>query len=201
MGKLKGYWAVICAILLVFNCFLLIKVTNDTVSADTTYNNGNSVDSYQSTFIDLLQNDGLLLNDSRLMDISDNSSTVISELFSNDDSVLLVCRLSQFQCQSCASYALEKAINMVCKDSTRMKLVFLCEYDYRSLKIFLADHPNMSGYGVYQAPQIDLSIDVRAYPYYFTLSKNMEVHDVFLPNMDDPVRTEIYWDCISKKWK
>lgn len=201
MCKIKGYWIVICAVLLVFNLYLLIKVANDVVFVDNTNNNGNSVDSYQSTFIDLLQNDGLLLQDSRLMDMSDNSSTEISELLSNDDSVLFVCRLSQFQCQSCASYALEKAINMVSKDSTRMKLVFLCEYDYRSLKIFLTDHPNMRGYDVYQAPQIDIPIDVRVYPYYFTLSKNMEVHDVFLPNMEDPVRTEIYWDCISRKWR
>lgn len=201
MGKRKDFLVVICVVLFVFNVFLLVRGAKDIVSADNTFTNDISVDSYQSTCIDLLQNDGLLMQSFPLMDMSDNSSTEISELLSKDDSVLLVCRLSQFQCQSCASYALEKVIDLVSNDSTKMKLVFFCEYDYRSLKIFLADHPNMMDYNVYQATLIDLPIDVRTYPYYFTISKNKEVHDVFLPNMDDPVRTEIYWNCISEKWR
>ena len=134
-----------------------------------------------------------------LLDMSDNSVKALSELFV-DDSVLFICRVSQYQCQDCASYALEKAIELVEKDSTAMKLLFFCEYDYRSLKIFVDEHPNTKGYGVYQASYIDLPIESRTYPYYFTLSKDMVAHDVFVPSTESSIRTEIYWNFLSKKW-
>lgn len=195
------YWIISCVILLMFNVVLLAKRMNEVISEDVDcYIGGRVIDSYQSSFIDLLENDGVPLQDMVLLDISDNSVRALSELLV-DDSVLFVCRISQFQCQNCASYALEKAIEMVEKDSTVMKLLVLGDYEYRSLKIFVNEHPNIKGYGVYQASVVDLPIEMRTYPYYFTLSNDMVVHGVFAPNEDDRVRTEIYWKSISKKWR
>jgi hypothetical protein len=183
-----------------FNVVLLAERTNEVVSENSTSFIGESViESYQSSFIDLLENDGLPIQDMALLDMSDNSVKALSELFV-DDSVLFICRVSQYQCQDCASYALEKAIELVEKDSTAMKLLFFCEYEYRSLKIFVDEHPNTKGYGVYQASYIDLPIESRTYPYYFTLSKDMVAHDVFVPSTESSVRTEIYWNFLSKKW-
>ena len=194
------YWIISCVILLMFNVVLLAEKTNEVVSENSTSFIGESViESYQSSFIDLLENDGLPIQDMALLDMSDNSVKALSELFV-DDSVLFICRVSQYQCQDCASYALEKAIELVEKDSTAMKLLFFCEYDYRSLKIFADEHPNTKGYGVYQASYIDLPIESRTYPYYFTLSKDMVAHDVFVPSTESSVRTEIYWNFLSKKW-
>ena len=195
------YWIISCVILLMFNVVLLAERTDEVVSENVDGNNvGSTIDSYQSSFIDLLENDGLPIQDMVLLDIKDNSLKALSELLV-DDSVLFVCRVSQFQCQDCASYALEKAIELAEKDSTEMKLMVLGEYEYRSLKIFVDEHPNVKGYGVYQSSVIDLPIENRTYPYYFTLSKDMTVHDVFAPNADYRVRTEIYWNYISKKWR
>ena len=195
------YWKISCFLLLIFNVFLLIKGINEVESEELyNYSKETTIDSYQSSFIDLLENDGMLIQDMALLDIADNSVKALSELFV-DDSVLFVCRVSQFQCQSCASYALEKAIELFGYDSIGTRLVFLCEYEYRSLKILVDDHPNLSDYCVFQASNINLPIETRIYPYFFTLSKDMKTHDVFLPNMDDPVKTEIYWDYISRKWK
>ena len=199
MNKRKGYWKISCLIMLIFNIILLAKRTNELVAVNSK-NYEKTIDTYQSSFIDLLENDGLLIQDMALLDINNNSVKALSELFV-DDSVLFVCRISQFQCQSCASYALEKALELFRHDSLGMKLVFLCEYEYRSLKIFVGDHPNVSDYCVFQAPNINLPIETRTYPYFFTLSKNMKANDIFIPNMDDAVRTEIYWDCICQKWK
>ncbi len=194
------YWIISCVILLMFNVVLLAERTNEVVSENSTSFIGESViESYQSSFIDLLENDGLPIQDMALLDMSDNSVKALSELFV-DDSVLFICRVSQYQCQDCASYALEKAIELVEKDSTAMKLLFFCEYEYRSLKIFVDEHPNTKGYGVYQASYIDLPIESRTYPYYFTLSKDMVAHDVFVPSTESSVRTEIYWNFLSKKW-
>ena len=194
------YWIISCVILLMFNVVLLAERTNEVVSENSDSFIGESViESYQSSFIDLLENDGLPIQDMALLDMSDNSVKALSELFV-DDSVLFICRVSQYQCQDCASYALEKAIELVEKDSTAMKLLFFCEYDYRSLKIFVDEHPNTKGYGVYQASYIDLPIESRTYPYYFTLSKDMVAHDVFVPSTESSIRTEIYWNFLSKKW-
>ena len=195
------YWIISCFILLIFNVVLLMERTDEVVSEKVdNYIGGSTIDSYQSSFIDLLENDGLPIQDMVLLDIKDNSLKALSELLV-DDSVLFVCRVSQFQCQDCASYALEKAIELAEKDSTEMKLMVLGEYEYRSLKIFVDEHPRTKSYGVYQASFIDLPIESRTYPYYFTLSKDMTVHDVFAPNADYRVRTEIYWNYISKKWR
>ena len=194
------YWIISCVILLMFNVVLLAERTNEVVSENSDSFIGESViESYQSSFIDLLENDGLPIQDMALLDMSDNSVKALSELFV-DDSVLFICRVSQYQCQDCASYALKKAIELVEKDSTAMKLLFFCEYEYRSLKIFVDEHPNTKGYGVYQASYIDLPIESRTYPYYFTLSKDMVAHDVFVPSTESSVRTEIYWNFLSKKW-
>ena len=195
------YWIISCVILLMFNVVLLAERTNEVVSENSDSFIGESViESYQSSFIDLLENDGLPIQDMALLDMSDNSVKALSELFV-DDSVLFICRVSQYQCQDCASYALEKAIELAEKDSTGMKLLFFCEYEYRSLKIFVDEHPNTKGYGVYQTSYIDLPIESRTYPYYFTLSKDMVAHDVFAPNAESSVRTEIYWNFLSKKWR
>ena len=195
------YWIISCVILLMFNVVLLAERTDEVVSENVDGNNvGSTIDLYQSSFIDLLENDGLPIQDMVLLDIKDNSVKVLSELLV-DDSVLFVCRVSQFQCQDCAGYALEKAIELIEKDSTVLKLLVLGEYEYRSLKIFVDEHPNVRAYDVYQASIIDLPIEMRSYPYYFTLSKDMVVHDVFAPNADDHVRTEIYWNFITRKWR
>lgn len=194
-------WIISCVLLLMFNVVLLAERTNEVVSENAGSVIGESViDSYQSSFIDLLENDGLPIQDMGILDMADNSVKALSELFA-DDSVLFVCRVSQFQCQDCASYALEKAIELVENDSTGMKLLFFCEYEYRSLKIFVDEHPRTKSYGVYQASFIDLPIESRTYPYYFTLSKDMVVHDVFAPNTVSSVKTGIYWNFLSKKWR
>ena len=201
MKRHSGYWMISCILLLTFNVVLLAQRTNEVVSETANTHPVESIkDSYQSSFIDLLENDGLPIQDMELLDIADNSVKTLSGLFT-DDSVLFVCRVSQYQCQDCAGYALEKAIDMVGKDSTRMKLLFLCEYEYRSLKIFVDEHPNTNGYDVFQASVIELPIEARTYPYYFTLSKDMVVHDVFVPEAGSPVRSEIYWNSISEKWR
>lgn len=201
MNRKNSYLIISCCILLILNVLLLSKRTKEIVSEQ---NNGTPVesiiDSYQSSFIDLLENDGLTIPDMILLDMEDNSLKLLSELFV-DDSVYLVCRVSQFQCQSCVSYALEKVIELVENDSSGLKLLFLCEYEYRSLKIFVDEHPNARAYKVFQASGIDLPIEIRTYPYYFTLSKNLNVHDVFAPEIYKPERTDIYWNYISEKWR
>ena len=117
------YWIISCFILLIFNVVLLMERTDEVVSEKVdNYIGGSTIDSYQSSFIDLLENDGLPIQDMVLLDIKDNSLKALSELLV-DDSVLFVCRVSQFQCQDCASYELEKAIELAEKDSTEMKLM------------------------------------------------------------------------------
>ena len=201
MRRHNIYWMISCLLLLMFNVVLLTERINEVVSEEDDNHPGESViDSYQSSFIDLLENDGLPIQDMPMLDITDNSVKVLSDLLV-DDSVLFVCRVSQFQCQDCASYALEKAIEMVGKDSTRMQLLFLCEYEYRSLKLFIDEHPNTNGYGVFQTSVIELPIEARTSPYFFTLSKDLVVHDVFVPEVGNPIRSEIYWNSICEKWR
>ena len=199
MGWRNSCLLIMCLLLLAFNILLLSRNSIEIVS---TFNNNETkvTDRYQSSYIDLLENDGLLLADLELLDVKRNTKKLLSELI-NEDTVLFICRVSQFHCQDCSNYALEKVIKLFENDSTEMKLAFFCDYEYRSLKIFMDNHPNLTSYDVYQSPIVNLPIEVRTYPYYFTISNNLVAHDIFLPDIDAPERTEIYWNYISQKWR
>ena len=83
-------WIISCVLLLMFNVVLLAERTNEVVSENAGSVIGESViDSYQSSFIDLLENDGLPIQDMGILDMADNSVKALSELFA-DDSVLFV---------------------------------------------------------------------------------------------------------------
>ena len=195
----NSYLKTCCLLLLVLN-FLLLGISSNDVVKTPNNNESTAIDRYQSSYIDLLENDGLVMPNLELLDVSAKSKKLLTELC-DDDSILFICRVSQFHCQDCSSYVLEKAIKMFEGNSTNMKLVFFCDYEYRSLKIFLDKHPNLIGFEVYQVPIVNLPIEARTYPYFFTLSNNMVVHEIFLPDIDDPIRTDIYWNSISQKWR
>lgn len=187
--------------LVVCNIYLLLSGLKAVVKESDS--NDKPVESnYQGKFIDVLQNDGLSLEGLQVQRLGDMSICDMDDLFNETgDSVLLICRTSLYHCEKCVDYAIEKALELTRKEDSIVKLLLFGSYDNpNSLKLLQQSHPSLSQFDIYQAPSVLMPIDARGYPYFFTLSKSMIVQDVFVPDSNEPVKTDIYWDCISTKW-
>ena len=186
---------VVCNIYLLLNC--LKTVVKESDSNDTSV-----VSNYQGKFIDVLQNDGLSLEGLQVQRLGDMSICDMDDLFSEmGDSVLLICRTSLYHCEKCVDYAIEKALELTRKEDGVVKLVLFGSYENpNTLKLLQQSHPSLSQFDVYQTPSVLMPIDAHGYPYFFTLNKSLIVQDVFVPDSKEPVKTDIYWDCISTKW-
>lgn len=187
--------------LVICNMYLLLDGSKDVVK-ETESDSKPVVGNYQGTFLDVLQNDGLSLDGLQVQRLGDMSVCSMEDLFHDmGDSVLLICRTSYFHCEKCVDYAIEKALEMTRKDSCNVKLVvFGCYENANSLKLLQQSHPSLNQFDVYQTPSVLMPIDAHGYPYYFTMNKSMIVQDVFVPDSKEPVKTDIYWDCILTKW-
>lgn len=201
MKKTTIVAGIFVAFLIFSNVFLLIDGSRTVVLSNDNANKSD-ISNYQGTFIDMLQNDGLSLDGLKIQRLGDMSVHNMSDLFTNiGDSVLLICRTSLYHCEKCVDYAIEKALELTRKDSVNVKLVlFGCYENANSLKILQQSHPSLKQSDIYQTPSVLMPIDAHGYPYYFTINKSMIVQDVFVPDSKEPVKTDIYWDCISTKW-
>lgn len=192
---------VFVSFLIICNIYLLLGSSKSVVKESGSKDEP-VVPNYQGKFIDVLQNDGLSLKGLQVQRLGDLSICDIDDLFSETgDSVLLICRTSLYHCEKCVDYAIEKALELTRKEDSSVKLLLFGSYDNpNSLKLLQQSHPSLSQFDIYQTPSVLMPIDVRGYPYYFTLNKSMIVQDVFVPDSKEPVKTDIYWDCISTKW-
>ena len=183
------------------NIFLLKKSVKETVIPQN--DQKELSDGYQSYFIDGLQNNGYELDDLYLQRLSDLTALKVQQLFNKlGDSVLFICRTSVFHCESCVSYAIQKALELFQDYDGKMKFVLWGYYDnVNSLKILSQAFARLEPDDIYLVPDIILPLDSRGYPFYFTLNKSMVVQDIFIPSNYSPVKTDVYWDYISDKWK
>lgn len=193
---------IFAGILLLCNMFLLMDSSSDIIK-DKETNVSTPTDNYQGTFLDVLQNDGLSLENLYVQRAGDLSVCKVADLFNNTgDSVLMVCRTSLMHCEKCVDYAIEKALELIRNKECNIKMVlFGCYENVNSLKILQQSHPMLDMFDIYLTPSVLMPIDEHGYPYYFTLNRSMIVQDVFVPDSKDPVKTDIYWNCISQKWE
>jgi len=202
MKKTGVVVTIFVVILVICNMYLLIDSSSEIIK-DNGKNAVTLTDNYQGTFIDVLQNDGLSLEDLCVQRASDMSVCKVTDLFNDTgDSVLMVCRTSLMHCEKCVDYAIEKALELIRNKDCNIKMVlFGCYENVNSLKILQQSHPLLDLFDIYLTPSVLMPIDEHGYPYYFTLNKSMIVQDVFVPDSKEPVKTDIYWNCISRKWE
>lgn len=203
MKKVWVIFLIIFAGILLLCNMCLLAGSSTTIVADTGNKSVTLTDNYQGTFLDVLQNDGLSLENLYVQRAGDLSVCKVADLFNDTgDSVLMICRTSLMHCEKCVDYAIEKALELIRNKECNIKMVlFGCYENVNSLKILQQSHPMLDLFDIYLTPSVIMPIDEHGYPYYFTLNKSLIVQDVFVPDSKEPVKTDIYWKCISGKWE
>lgn len=154
------------------------------------------------TVNDSYQNCGLKLDNIVLTDISDHRSFEISCLLDSirEDDVILVCRFSQYDCEKCVSYAIEKASEFAKKNDA---VLFIWGWHDEDIVLkALKNRYDLSGkVRWYNVAGMDLSIEQHGNPYYMVLTKGGVAIDFFTPDKMNPKMTDRYFGMIEEKWK
>lgn len=200
--KNKTLVGILIAILFIFNFYLLvinsINKSKITGLSDIKQEITNYILEYQGTTEHLLQNSGFPLDSILIVDL-DNSVTDFNNLLKRYGDKIVVCRTSQYNCETCNDYAIQK-LSILCRENPNIQVVILGYYDsIRSLKIVSENSNLPNNIHYYQLLDYDLPIEAAGVPYYFTFDKSLEVEDLFVPNRAYPKLTDYYLETILYK--
>lgn len=200
--KNKTLVGILIAILFIFNFYLLvinsINKSKITGLSDIKQEITNYILEYQGTTEHLLQNSGFPLDSILIVDL-DNSVTDFNNLLKRYGDKIVVCRTSQYNCETCNDYAIQK-LSILCRENPNIQVVILGYYDsIRSLKIVSENSNLPNNIHYYQLLDYDLPIEAAGVPYYFTFDKSLEVEDLFVPNRAYPKLTDYYLETILNK--
>lgn len=200
--KHKTLVGILIAILFIFNFYLLvinsINKSKITGLSDIKQEITNYILEYQGTTEHLLQNSGFPLDSILIVDL-DNSVTDFNNLLKRYGDKIVVCRTSQYNCETCNDYAIQK-LSILCRENPNIQVVILGYYDsIRSLKIVSENSNLPNNIHYYQLLDYDLPIEAAGVPYYFTFDKSLEVEDLFVPNRAYPKLTDYYLETILYK--
>ena len=197
--KNKTLVGILIAILFIFNFYLLVinRINKSKITglSDIKQEITNYILEYQGTTEHLLQNSGFPLDSIFIVDL-DNSVTDFNNLLKRYGDKIVVCRTSQYNCETCNDYAIQK-LSILCRENPNIQVVILGYYDsIRSLKIVSENSNLPNNIHYYQLLDYDLPIEAAGVPYYFTFDKSLEVEDLFVPNRAYPKLTDYYLETI-----
>jgi hypothetical protein len=158
----------------------------------------NRNDAYENYFFnDLLHFNSNLDNITLVADA--NQAILLKKMFLENEAEKLICRFSEFYCESCVSYAILKIKNRV--DSLgKNNILFLGMYENNtSLKILKSQY-NIQDMNVYNTGVLPLPAEKMGFPYYFMLDSTLRVTDVFVPDKAVPELTDRYLKMVEKKY-
>ena len=200
--KNKTLVGILIAILFIFNFYLLVinRINKSKITglSDIKQEITNYILEYQGTTEHLLQNSGFPLDSIFIVDL-DNSVTDFNNLLKRYGDKIVVCRTSQYNCETCNDYAIQK-LSILCRENPNIQVVILGYYDsIRSLKIVSENSNLPNNIHYYQLLDYSLPIEAAGVPYYFTFDKSLEVEDLFVPNRAYPKLTDYYLETILNK--
>ena len=154
------------------------------------------------TINDSFLNNGLGVEGITITDVNENKSLLFQDLFEGDDSKthFLVCRFSEYDCEQCVDYAIQKASESVKKLSLNMEIILLGNYENNhALKAYCSNISKTVTASVYNFPGRLFPIDENGNPYYFVTDNSLKVYDVFSPDKMDVAMTDTYFELLSQK--
>lgn len=172
----------------------MVKVSNKKTSVIE----NNSSSAYQTRFIDCVINDGILLENLMITDINSKSVIPIEDLKCNfSDSIVVVCRFSEYSCDQCVMYAIEKAIEQC--SGKEIKLMFWGLYDSDTSLRILKEKYALDSFDWYNVPEMKIPIEKTLYPYYFVLNSSLSTSGVFVPERMNPEEVDLYWELLTTR--
>ena len=190
-------------ILVFFNCYLLYKrvfAVPDSAVLDESVIDLKS--KYLTTAVDYMRNSGLYIGDCLYTDVATHTQCNLKALFENsEEDCFIVCRISEFDCEQCVNYSVQKLMENVNDSSLNIKVLIFGQYNNEmSLKIQAEFFSKLGEMTCFYVPNLNLPIDERRVPYYFVLNKDLKVTDVFAPDRMTSNLTDLYFSEIDKKW-
>ncbi|MDR2146922.1 MAG: hypothetical protein LBE91_10735 [Tannerella sp.] len=145
-----------------------------------------------------IENSNIQLEATSVKD-SSNNVLLLNDIWENGQKQMLVCRFSESHCESCVDYSIRQIHHWV--DSIgKENLLFLGAY--RNNKIFNKTKPlyNIHHLNVYNVSSLNMPAEELGFPYFFILSSNMTVSNVFVPDKATPAITQNYLKMINKRY-
>ena len=136
----------------------------------------------------LLLNGGLPIDPAAVKGLEPDSPFSPASLFDGGEDRCIVCRISQYDCESCTG-------------KWGMKLIVLADYrNSREVGLFRSRHSGADHIDYYIMGRADLPIEEVGMPYYFVLDAQMKVNDVFVPVELLPDLTNRYFAKLERKY-
>lgn len=149
---------------------------------------------------DAWSNDGYKINPEFLNITNTNSLDSYSDFFA-ENKQLLICRISENNCESCVDYMLNE-INALSSDTTfNMGIVVMGEYTNMALKILCQQQSLSSDIKTYSVIGPLLPIEEQGFPYFFVMDRDYRVSNVFSPDKKTQQLTDAYFKLLKKKYQ
>lgn len=190
-------------IILIFNVYLLCKVSGEEENYNNAMNFATTKDNllglYKINFDAGLNNNGSILDSLQtLLNISTKEEQRIIDVF-QDRTRLLVCRFSELNCQECAIYSIVKMINysdVIGKDN-----IMFWGYNENSRNLsIMKERIGIDDMEVFNCIPFDIPIEELCQPYYFIIDSSLVMSDVFIPDKSFPEHTNHYIEMIRIKY-
>jgi len=151
--------------------------------------------SYKINFVTNILNSNSKLENIMIKD-SLNNLMPITDVFEEGQKCILVCRFSEFYCESCVSFSLQMILGHI--ESIGVKNVLFLG-NHRNNKIFNQTKPlyRIDDKKTYNTPFFNIPVEEIGHPYFFVLDSNLQISNVFIPNKTLPNISNEYLENIK----
>jgi hypothetical protein len=122
-----------------------------------------------------------------------------NSLFEHKQDKLLVCRFSEYNCESCVDYAI-KSIQASVALIGKENILFLGSY--KNNRIFNKHKPlyGIDSLNVRNIFDLNIPAEKLGYPYYFVIDSTFRLLNIFIPDKGTPQITKNYLELTQKRF-
>ena len=144
--------------------------------------------------------DGNIIYGEKLGNREEDEYSFSLNCFSDVDRVL-ICRISENDCESCVNYLLGVINSFACDSTFNLKMAVWGKYSRMGLKILQQRAALDENIKVYCVPNTILPIDDQNSPYVFVIDKDFRVSNVYVPNRMNQKLTDVYFELLKHKYQ
>ena len=150
-------------------------------------------DFYLTNYYVKLNNNGMELNDIMLKD-SLGIISPLKNLLEKEKKQILVCRFSQFHCESCVNFSIQMLLHSSFIE--KENLLFLGSYENN--RIF--NREKNYTFKTYNALSLNIPLEELGFPYFFVLNENLTISHIVIPDKNTPALTQKYLEIINERY-
>jgi hypothetical protein len=192
--------------LAVINCFILIRFNQfrqqctQKIAGFLNQNieEADELHSHRINFTADIENSNIKLQRINMKD-SLNEIIPLQNIFNDTQKYKVVCRFSEMNCESCVNFSIQALCRQI--DSIgKENVLFLGAY--RNNKIFNKEKAlyGLNNLHTYNISILDLPAEQIGYPYYFIISNELKVFNLFIPDKAVPQLSTQYLALIKQRY-